>query len=230
MNIILLIILILLIIGIINIRYSNFGNKQNIIPKIIHQTAPADKSKWHKDWAKCQDTWFKYFPDFEYKMWTDEDLDSFVKEHFPDFYDSTYNTYNRKIKKIDSARYCILYIYGGMYVDMDYLCFTNFWNLIPQDKISLCESPFHTHGEYLQNSLMITPPNEEFWLEVLKECTKRKDIDNPVSSTGPVLLTDVYKDNIELINPLPVDTYNPNKDVPDNKDMLARQLMTAVWL
>src|SRR3990167_9308642 len=51
------------------------------IPKIIHQTAPSDTKRWPKTWFICQQSWKKHYPDFEYKMWSDEDLRQLVKDH-----------------------------------------------------------------------------------------------------------------------------------------------------
>ena len=47
-----------------------------MIPKIIHQTAPADKSKWHPIWEICQNSWKENFPspEYSYKFWNDDDL------------------------------------------------------------------------------------------------------------------------------------------------------------
>ena len=100
------------------------------IPKIIHQSAPADKSKWPEIWAKCQKKWKELFPapKYEYKMWTDEDLDALMKNDFPEYYDM-YKGYDQNIKRFDIARYFILHKYGGIYADMDYICFKNFYDL-----------------------------------------------------------------------------------------------------
>ena len=108
------------------------------IPKIIHQTAPADKSKWNPEWYRCQETWKKYFPEPEYKhiLWDDDDLANFIKSEYPTYYD-IYTSYDKNIKRIDMARYFILYKYGGIYADMDYMCFKNFYDLVPNNKISI---------------------------------------------------------------------------------------------
>ena len=133
------------------------------IPKIIHQTAPADKSKWNPIWNKCQYSWLKYFPapEFTYKMWTDEDLDQLIINDFPWFYD-TYKSYPKNIHRIDIARYFILYKHGGIYADMDYECFENFYDKLDLYKVNITESPLHT-VEFIQNSLIMSPSNFPFW-------------------------------------------------------------------
>ena len=165
--------------------------KTDKVPKIIHQTAPSDKSKWDPMWFKCQETWRKKFPDWEYKMWTDEDLDNLVKKHFKWFY-PTYSGYDKTIKRVDSARYIILYLYGGIYADMDYECFENFEDVIKQGKVSIAESKFINNSifrESHQNALMISPALHPFWINVFKNLEIYKDFDNVIFSTGPHIIT-----------------------------------------
>ena len=54
-----------------------------------------DLSKWPKTWKICQKSWKEKFPEPEYKhiMWTDEDLNNFVRKNYPDFY-PIYKDYN----------------------------------------------------------------------------------------------------------------------------------------
>ena len=93
------------------------------IPKIIHQTAPADTKKWPQVWHKCQQTWKKHFPTYQYIMWTDEDLNNLIQTQFPEFW-GIFKGYDKNIKRFDVARYFILYKYGGIYLDMDIMCRT----------------------------------------------------------------------------------------------------------
>ena len=89
------------------------------IPKIIHQIwigspLPQEYYRWQKSWQQ-------YHPDWEYKLWTDKDIEEFglVNKHW---YDKTPN-YGQKA---DIARYEILYRLGGVYVDMDFECLQPF--------------------------------------------------------------------------------------------------------
>ncbi len=206
---------------------ENFANEDEI-PKIIHQTAPADKSKWKKEWFDCQETWKKYFPEPEYKhiMWTDEDLDDFMKNEFPEDY-PIFKKYDKNIKRIDMARCYYLYKYGGIYADMDYKCFKNFLDKMPTDKVSIVESPYP--WEKVQNALMISPKGHNFWKKVIEESKNRTDSKNILWSTGPILVSDIYYLNKDDVNLLPVDKYNPIKDAPTTPDMITRHLGTYSW-
>jgi mannosyltransferase OCH1-like enzyme len=203
-----------------------------MIPKIIHQTAPADRSRWKDEWITCHATWKKYFPESEFKhiMWHDEDLDNFIKNHFDWFY-PIYSKYNLKIKKIDIARYFILYVYGGIYADMDYLCEKNFYDMLPQDKISISESPYK-ENEYIQNALMISPPSNQFWFKVINKAIDRVDHPNVLYSTGPQLLSDVYFEYPDDIHILSEKKFNPRPNTNDfySPEVLTKHLGTKSWV
>jgi mannosyltransferase OCH1-like enzyme len=229
-------ILYILVIAFIIIRWFFWANKQkegfekgDKIPKIIHQTAPADKSKWRPEWVECQKTWHTFFPspEYTYMMWTDEDLDNLIKTDFPEFYQN-YKNYNKNIKRFDIARYFILYKYGGIYADMDYKCFKNFYTMIPINKVSISESPFE--NEYVQNALMMSSVNHPFWMKVIEKAKTRLNADDILYQTGPRLVSDTCDENKNMVNILSIRLWNPQKDEPDNPDMITRHLCTAVWV
>lgn len=158
------------------------------IPKIIHQTAMADRSKWHPIWERCQASWRKHFPDWTYIMWDDDDLDRFMHDNYPDYY-NIYVSLDANIKRIDIARYFILYAMGGMYVDMDYMCYMNFEHLLPRGHVSIAESMW-THVETFQNALMASPPRHPFWIKVIEMIRK----DAPVlECAGPQVIDRAVK-------------------------------------
>lgn len=176
-----------------------------MIPKIIHQTAMTDETKWHPDWKRCSDTWKTYFPDWEFKIWNDEEIDSFMKINYPDIY-PVFCKFPRQIFRVDMWRYYVLYHYGGMYVDMDYECFRNFESEIPDDKVAIVESPFaSTVTEQVQNSLMTSPKNDKTWINVFRffhnDCRQKLRFYqnmswvkySPEVLTGPIMLTRIFK-------------------------------------
>jgi len=56
-----------------------------MIPKIIHQT--YKHASLPSVFAQCQNTIRELHPDFEYRFYTDEDMYSEIKTHFPEYYD-----------------------------------------------------------------------------------------------------------------------------------------------
>jgi mannosyltransferase OCH1-like enzyme len=195
------------------------SNYNEGIPKIIHQSAMADKTKWHKIWKRCQKTWQEKFPDFEYKMWHDEDLDEFMKTKYPDFYQNVYSKYDVNIKRFDSARYFILKEFGGIYADMDFECLENFWEHIPKDKVSIAECP-RTHGTH-ENALMISPKGHPFWDQIIHKLPERMD-GNVIHATGPGVITDTIKE-CGSVNSLKKEDYSVENA------RFTRHLWTGSW-
>jgi len=165
------------------------------IPKIIHQIAlepRARPSTWPASWKRCHASWKRLHPDFDIKLWTDRDLDDFMRTTYPAHH-RMYRSYDGYIKRADAARYFLLHHYGGVYADMDYECLNRFHDALPEGKVSVVQSPWD-NGELYQNSLMASPPGHPFWTEVLvpmlvdrsvsKKCT------DVYSCTGPWLLRD----------------------------------------
>jgi mannosyltransferase OCH1-like enzyme len=85
------------------------------IPKIIHQIWIGKDVPI--EFKQFVETWKKYHPDWEYRLWTQDDIASMQLR-------------NRRLVEMsrnpgeisDIMRYEILYQYGGVYVDMDFEC------------------------------------------------------------------------------------------------------------
>lgn len=210
-----------------------------MIPKIIHQTAPADETKWPFLWKICQKTWQEKFPDWQYMFWNDDDLEKFIREEYPWFYE-TYMSYDKTIKRVDAARYFILHKYGGIYADMDYECLKNFEHLIPPDKVSIGVSPLFNRPDMdrklYDNALMISPAGHPAWEKAFEILEAHRYEPNPLFCTGP-------KITIELgasteINTLDNDLFAPGDCVMtkgvyppvNNPETCARHLLTMSWV
>ena len=199
------------------------------IPKIIHQTAPKNKELWPNTWNICQQTWKTHFPSPEYKymLWNDDDLNKFIQTHYNWFYDY-FLEYKHNICRIDAARYFILYHYGGIYADMDFYCFKNFYKELDSNKISIVESPYK-YNESLQNSLMVSPQKHDDWKIVFKYLIKNRKKPQILDISGPRLLDDAFE-NIN-INVLVHNLYNPDMKSVDwkSKKLYTKHYLTNVW-
>jgi hypothetical protein len=222
-----------------------------LIPKIIHQTAPAKKDEWHPLWEKCQKSWLEIFSEFEYKFWNDEDIDRLIREEYPEFWD-TYQEFPVHIMKIDFVRLAFLHKFGGIYADMDYFCYQNFYDDL-KDKAYVVENPFG--NDPIENSLMASEKNHSFFYECMKEAERRfrnvkqnynqqlKDI-HAISSdknyalklrpmiifyiSGTTLISDVYRENANIVSTLPGFIYN-NLDYSYHPSFKARHSHTGLW-
>ena len=201
------------------------------IPKIIHHICPKDFKRWDKKWFIGYESWLRIFPKEEYThmIWYDDELDKFIEKEFPWFLD-VFNSYDRNIKRIDMVRPFFLYKYGGIYADMDYIVYKNFINDIPQDKVSIPESPYK-NNEFIQNALMITPPQHNFWLLIIDNCYKNRN-EHVFHATGPQLYTKTYEKYPQLVNILPLELWNPHideKEAFNRTDLIAKHLLSTSW-
>ena len=89
------------------------------IPLKIHQIwiGPA---KLPEKFIWMMDTWKTKNPNFEYRLWTNEDIEAFGLEN-KDLFEKVSNWG----AKSDIFRYEILYRYGGIYIDVDFECLTS---------------------------------------------------------------------------------------------------------
>lgn len=222
-----------------------------MIPKIIHHLAPRNRKSWHPIWNSCYSSFkkeFKRSDGFKHIMWTDEAIDNFIKKN----YSNEYIIFSKcpkvaQIIQIDIARFFILYHYGGIYADMDYYCYDNFYSDLKKD-VALVQSL--AKNEIVQNSLMACTKNNKFIRNCLRMSLKRLhccDInelltpfpvhsDIPVNQMliknigGPILLSDVYhsfeeKDTIQLLSK---EIFNPGIEKYNDK-VRTKHFLTGRW-
>jgi hypothetical protein len=222
-----------------------------MIPKIIHQTGPTDLTKWHPLWFKCQESWKKNFLDFEYRFWNDEEIDELIEEHFPQYW-KMYNEFPIHILKIDFVRLCFMYQYGGIYADLDYYCYSNFYDEL-KNEVYLVENPFG--NDPIENSLMCSVPKHDFWIECMEltkeryEYVKRKfpeRIDNlKIIScdehhglklrpqivfllTGTNHLSSAFRMTRQKVSTLPGKWFN-NNDISYHTSYVTKHVHTGLW-
>lgn len=100
-----------------------------MIPKIIHQL-------WfgHKEMPSESALSLKAInPDFKYYIWTEENLPVLHNQ-------KAFRATTSYAMKSDIARLEILYIYGGIYVDTDFIALRPFTSLL-SESLFLCEEP-----------------------------------------------------------------------------------------
>jgi len=199
------------------------------VPKIIHHICPRDFRKWHPKWFHCYESWLRVFPKEEYTHmhWFDDELDDVIKNDGYEWFLSIFDSYDVNIKRIDMVRPFILYKYGGVYADMDIEVYKDFFDQLDQEKVSIVESPYKANEE-ISNCLMGSPVGHNFWLLVIDRCYRHKE-QYTLLSTGPQLISEVYKENPELVAVLPDKLYNPGPWFPENPDIYAKHFNTVMW-
>lgn len=81
-------------------------------------------------------------------MWTDAKSREFVATEYPWFL-NTFDNYSQPIQRADAIRYFVLAHFGGIYIDLDDVCFAS----------------FPSNSTYIQNASMPLVDNEALSLQ-----------------------------------------------------------------
>ena len=173
-------------------------NTPNTIPKKIWQT-------WHtKDISvemKANIELLKtHHSDFEYNLYDIDDCRNFICKHFSAEILNTYDNLVPYAYKSDLFRYCILYIHGGIYLDVKYQ-FCNSFNLnylIDREHFVLDRPGFALPGNIsIQNGVIITRAGNPILLDSIKEIVLNVRNNyyghSSLCPTGPCLLGVIYR-------------------------------------
>jgi len=215
-----------------------------IIPKIIHQT--YKNHNLPEIYKICKTEIKRLHTDFEYRFYTDEDMDRLMKTEFPEYYEK-FNELPRMIMKIDMFRYFLMYKYGGLYVDMDYLMFKPF-DLLNEKVVIPTNRDLDENNKLtcLGNCIFASVPNHPFWKSLMDTLftLDRKNLpfdgkDNVIKYSGPIFVFDMYnkylnKNDINI--PKRMLFHPPTKknklyiEVLKKKGCYGMHLCTGLWL
>jgi len=88
-------------------------NSQNTLPKLP------------KYIQFCQSQIKKLYPNSEYHLYSGQEIECILKKNFSNDIITSYYSFKPYAYKADLARYCILYLYGGLYIDLSLLCLSS---------------------------------------------------------------------------------------------------------
>lgn len=186
-------------------KLSFLESERVVIPKLIHITYKTRKLP--EVWKETPASWQNNHPDWKVMFWTDEDNRNLIRDKFPWFLE-IYDKYEYGIQRADAVRYFILYTYGGLYTDADFLCKKPCDDLFYQPKdLFLIQSP---NGSYITNSFMASKPKIKFWELVFENLVAFAENERPWwigkhfrvhCSTGPVMMQWTFDKYIEEIDP-----------------------------
>jgi mannosyltransferase OCH1-like enzyme len=141
------------------------------IPRNIFQT--WETKNISNGFKSLIETWKSKNKNYNYYFFDDNDRKKFIKDNFDE---NIYKAYCRIIPgayRADLWRYCILFINGGIYVDIDTLCFDSIDNFIDENiefmtPIDLNNCP--SYGTYnLSNGFIASIPKHP----ILMDCIRR---------------------------------------------------------
>lgn len=156
--------------------YIENRNTVNITKK-IHQVWLG--SEFPEKYQRIRDTWIEKNPDWEYRLWTDSDVEEFQLENI-----NQYNSINNLGAKSDIFRYEILYRYGGLYVDTDFECIKSFNDL---SYLDLYAGTGHVDVPEVFNGLIACKPGHNLIRKLIDDIKviSTNNFDQIIALTGP---------------------------------------------
>jgi hypothetical protein len=207
-----------------NTRRSGTLTKSSVVPMKLFQT-------WHsKDvppkMKENINIMRKNNPELEYFLYDDDECSQYIKTHFSSDVLTAYNTLIPGAYRADLWRYCVMYIDGGVYLDVKYKCMDGFTFIDIMDREHfVLERPFHwsdgTHGIY--NALIIAKPGNPLFFNAIQQIVRNTQTNyygfNSLYPTGPGLLGKLYFGNIYENSHL-VDNFDLVYNIINGKDSI----------
>ena len=104
---------------------------------------------------------------YEYKMWDLKKCNSLINRYFSE-YKGLWNNFRLPIQRADFIRYCILYKYGGIYIDCDIHPLRDLDKLFKRDYFFVT---WHDDKKRLPyNAVMGSQKDQDIFVDIMKHC------------------------------------------------------------
>ncbi|CAK0791519.1 unnamed protein product [Prorocentrum cordatum] len=149
-------------------------------------------------------------PGCVHRFWSDEEIDRFVAEEFPDLLPASIWRQLEPIQRADLFRYAVVYRLGGFYADVDVECLKPLesWGLLPDTRlVAGYETGWHMDDDGQKAAGFSRFEQFEQWVfgaapghSALRRCLElfrerlEWDIETTVELTGPAVFSDAVKE------------------------------------
>jgi len=128
-------------------------------------------------------------PKIKFHLYDENDCRSFIQHNFHQEVLKAYDSFIPCSYKSDLWRFCVLYINGGIYMDIKYRCVNGFHFIALTEKEYFVRD-LNTHNVY--TALIVTKPKNEIMLKCIQQIVKNSKNKyygtDPLDPTGPGLL------------------------------------------
>jgi len=167
-----------------NYDLLNLKNEKNTIPKIMHFIW-IGKNKIPELYIQYIESWIIKHHDYIFCFWNDNNIPKLINQKY---YDET----DILAMKADILRYELLYFFGGIYIDCDFLCIKNIDEIINNyEGFSGWESE-----EYIAIGLMGFTKYNNFLYNIIRDISYNiitNKNENVPTKTGPIFFTKMWK-------------------------------------
>jgi len=180
--------------------YSNPNLHPNLdrkIPKNIFRTFKHDFNE------SVRKSWTEKHPDYNYYFFNDTQCMNFIKNNFSPEIFKTYMSLNIGAPRADLFRCCILFLYGGVYIDIDCECVERIDDYI-KDYTFVCPIDTERARFALFNAFMASSPRNNILYHMIQKIVhhtrnklyaeKHSGKGDAFSATGPGALGSCFND------------------------------------
>ena len=138
-------------------------------------------------------------PEFKYHLYDNDDCRVFIEKYFDKEVLIAYDCLIPQAYKADLWRYCILYIYGGIYLDIKFIPVNGFKliNLMDREHFVLENCVPNIDNLIISNGFIISKPGniilKNLILKIIENIKNKYYGDIPVDPTGPSALGKIHK-------------------------------------
>lgn len=160
-----------------------------MIPKVIYQTWATKELS--DGMNKLSKSWKINNPFYKYIIYDDNDCYEFIKKNFNKDILEAYNNLKYNALKADLWRYCILYLKGGFYADIDTLCMSSLDSFYNKKTELVTPIDFGKKYHLFNAFIGVIPkhPIMKYCIESIVENTKKKtDYKDKRDVAGPGVL------------------------------------------
>jgi mannosyltransferase OCH1-like enzyme len=169
-------------------KFEAFDKFVRKVPRVIFQT--WETKDFSPEFQAIVDKWKEMNPSYKYFLYDRLEREEFIRTHFPG---AVYNAYRKIVPgafKADLWRYCVLYVYGGVYTDVDMLCMGKLDDFIARDIDMVVPVDLNANlseGRHnLSNGFFAVKPR----CEILLQCITRI-VHNVMNGIIPASLLDI---------------------------------------
>jgi inositol phosphorylceramide mannosyltransferase catalytic subunit len=190
------------------------------IPKIIHQIW-IGKSPMPISFIKITKTWKIKNPEWTHVFYDDEKIYTFLSDNYYNLL-PFYNSLTYDIQKVDFLKYLLILKFGGIYVDVDYVCIkpiSEIFNNYNNKEVFFTLEPsvnakYNGLDTLLGNCFIAALPESTFLSDFVRSIIQQSPISlidkndkylYVMNTTGPIALTIFYnhnptKDYVQLLD------------------------------
>ena len=135
------------------------------VPYIIHQTHSSRQLVPEKVTRNLQ----KFAPEYQRMFYSDDDIKVFLAEYFQPQVLQAFIDLRAGAHKADLFRYCILYVHGGVYMDIKTELIRPIHTMFPKGCIS---TVLGCHPKIIYNGIVAAPPQQPIFLYLIDSVLK----------------------------------------------------------